>query len=221
MIHTDKRTQKEKIMPKKKKTKQLPAKTKKAPVEAPPKNLPELSEADRKEITKLKEAVNQHIVGELTDDGFTWNRYDGLGRDLLRLMKTTGLYSRKGGTYLLSQLINALPNPDTDSINAAYGMLAELAPSSATESMLCAQMVANHQLIMFQAMNAQRPELPMDIKDNYLNRLVKLQRLFNAQADTLHKLRNGGQQKMTVEHVHVNEGGQAIIGTVENKGGGA
>jgi len=34
----------------------------------------------------------------------------------------------------------------------------------------------------------------------------------------LQKIRTGGQQKMIVEHVHVNEGGQAIVGTV-NQGG--
>ncbi|MBO0332611.1 hypothetical protein J0X12_03235 [Sneathiella sp. CAU 1612] len=38
------------------------------------------------------------------------------------------------------------------------------------------------------------------------------------QMEALNKHRGKGQQKMTVEHVHVNEGGQAIIGTVEGGG---
>ena len=34
------------------------------------------------------------------------------------------------------------------------------------------------------------------------------------QVDTLRRLRNGGSKFMRVEHVHVNEGGQAVIGPV-------
>jgi hypothetical protein len=33
--------------------------------------------------------------------------------------------------------------------------------------------------------------------------------------EALKRYRTSGQQKMTVEHVHVHEGGQAIVGTVE------
>jgi hypothetical protein len=32
--------------------------------------------------------------------------------------------------------------------------------------------------------------------------------------ETLRRLRNGGSQVMRVEHVHINEGAQAIIGPV-------
>ena len=34
------------------------------------------------------------------------------------------------------------------------------------------------------------------------------------QVEALHRYRGKGQQKVTVEHVHVNAGGQAIVGTV-------
>jgi len=39
-------------------------------------------------------------------------------------------------------------------------------------------------------------------------------RTFIAQIEALKKYRTAGRQKMIVEHVHVNEGGQAIVGTV-------
>lgn len=39
--------------------------------------------------------------------------------------------------------------------------------------------------------------------------------------DTLNKYRGKGQQKMTVEHVHVHAGGQAIVGSIEQTGGGS
>ena len=48
---------------------------------------------------------------------------------------------------------------------------------------------------------------------------TKMLRTFIAQMDALKKYRTGGQQKMVVEHVHVNEGGQAIVGNINQKGG--
>src|SRR3974390_2166250 len=38
--------------------------------------------------------------------------------------------------------------------------------------------------------------------------------------ETLNRPRGKGQQKVVVEHVHVHEGGQAIVGNVESRGGG-
>ena len=41
-------------------------------------------------------------------------------------------------------------------------------------------------------------------------------RLFNEQLEAMAKLKGtSGQQRVTVEHVHVHGGGQAIVGTVE------
>jgi hypothetical protein len=37
----------------------------------------------------------------------------------------------------------------------------------------------------------------------------------------LKRYRTGGQQKVTVEHVTVNQGGQALVGSVTQGGGGA
>jgi hypothetical protein len=39
-------------------------------------------------------------------------------------------------------------------------------------------------------------------------------RTFTAQLEALQRYRGKGQQKVTVEHVNVNAGGQAIVGTV-------
>jgi hypothetical protein len=49
--------------------------------------------------------------------------------------------------------------------------------------------------------------------------LNKLARTYSMQMETLKRYRTGGQQKVTVEHVTVNAGGQAIVGYV-SKGGG-
>lgn len=58
---------------------------------------------------------------------------------------------------------------------------------------------------------------------NYLDKInlaTKLTRTFTAQMEALSKYRNKGKQKITVEHVEVKDGGQAIVGNVENRGGG-
>jgi hypothetical protein len=49
--------------------------------------------------------------------------------------------------------------------------------------------------------------------------LNKLARTFAAQVEALKKYRSAGEQTIKVQHVTVNDGGQAIVGNV-NKGGG-
>jgi hypothetical protein len=53
-----------------------------------------------------------------------------------------------------------------------------------------------------------------------LSQANKLGRTFSVLLDALNRHRGKGQQKVTVEHVHVHEGGQAIVGNVEAPGGG-
>ena len=48
----------------------------------------------------------------------------------------------------------------------------------------------------------------------------KLARTFATQLEALKRYRTGGTQKVTVEHVTVNAGGQAIVGNVTHGGGG-
>ena len=45
-----------------------------------------------------------------------------------------------------------------------------------------------------------------------------LARTFTTQMEALNRYRGKGQQKMTVEHVHVHKGGQAIVGAVQTRG---
>jgi hypothetical protein len=51
-------------------------------------------------------------------------------------------------------------------------------------------------------------------RDSASNAFNKLTRTFAAQVEALKRYRSGGEQKMTVQHVHVAEGGQAIVGNV-------
>jgi hypothetical protein len=55
-------------------------------------------------------------------------------------------------------------------------------------------------------------------QDSNGNLAVKLLRTFAAQTEALQRYRGKGQQKVTVEPVHT--GGQAIVGSVRQSGGG-
>src|SRR4051812_855420 len=46
------------------------------------------------------------------------------------------------------------------------------------------------------------------------NLAVKLLRTYTTQIEALAKLRRGGEQRVRIEHVHVHEGAQAIVGNV-------
>jgi hypothetical protein len=50
---------------------------------------------------------------------------------------------------------------------------------------------------------------------------ARLMRAYAIQVEVLRRLRHGGQQVVRVEHVHVNDGGQAVIGNVKNEDAGA
>ena len=48
---------------------------------------------------------------------------------------------------------------------------------------------------------------------------VKLLRTYTAQVEALARLRRGGEQRIIVQHAHIDDGGQAIVGAVNHPGG--
>jgi hypothetical protein len=84
------------------------------------------------------------------------------------------------------------------------------------EAMLAAQMAAVHNATMSSARRLDQADNIMQA-DSAERALNKLARTFTTQIEGLKRYRTGGQQRMTVKHVHVHEGGQAIVGNV---GGG-
>lgn len=102
--------------------------------------------------------------------------------------------------------------------NDAIAIIAEIAPKDGIEAMLATQMAAVHTAMMRHSrLMAGADTIPqLDVHEKVFN---KLGRTFTAQLEALRKHRHGGQQKMTVEHVTVEKGGQAIVGNV-TKGGG-
>jgi hypothetical protein len=54
-------------------------------------------------------------------------------------------------------------------------------------------------------------------RSNGFRRAARLMRAYAIQVEVLRRLRTGGQQVVRVEHVHVNDGGQAVIGNVQQQ----
>src|SRR5918993_729582 len=103
--------------------------------------------------------------------------------------------------------------------SAAIAALAGIGPRDETEGMLAAQMVAAHNAAMECYRRAMLPEQTHEGRKQSLDYANKLSRTYTTLLEALNRHRGKGQQKVTVEHVHVHSGGQAIVGAVETSGG--
>lgn len=93
-----------------------------------------------------------------------------------------------------------------------------LKPSDGAEGMLAQQMVGTHFAALDCLRRAALPNQTFEGRDMALKYAHKLMALYARQLETLNKHRGKGQQKVTVEHVRVEKGGQAIVGNVEAGG---
>lgn len=108
---------------------------------------------------------------------------------------------------------------DEENSNFLLSVVRAVQPRDELETLLAVQMGAIHAATMMMARRLNLVEtLPQqDAAERALN---KLARTYAVQMETLKRYRTGGQQKVTVEHVTVNAGGQAIVGAVAHGGRG-
>ncbi len=100
-------------------------------------------------------------------------------------------------------------------MNAALAMIAAVAPKDEIEGALAVQMACTHAVamaILGKLDSGFGPERRIATLASAASRLL---RAYVMQVEVLRRLRNGGQQFVRVEHVHVNDGGQAVIGNVK------
>jgi len=84
--------------------------------------------------------------------------------------------------------------------------------------MMAAQLVACHNASMECYRRAMIGEQTFEGRRENLSQANKLSRTYATLLKALNRRRGKGQQKVTVEHVHVHEGGQAIVGSVDGGG---
>ena len=101
---------------------------------------------------------------------------------------------------------------------SAVEALIGIKPQDEIEGMIGAQLIACHNASMECYRRAMLPDIPFDRRHGNLNSASKLSRTYATLLESLNRHREKGQQKVTVEHVHVHEGGQAIVGNVEAGG---
>lgn len=152
--------------------------------------------------------------------------HDDLFRFYAALEGTTGAGDPDLALPLINQVIRAVPvgatsnskNPDpVEQANIAAAMVHGIGPRDELEGMLAAQMATAHMLamdLMARATQAKHTETA----ERELNQATKLLRTFTAQMEALKRYRSRAKQTVIVKHVHVHEGGQAIVGDV-NRGG--
>ena len=113
---------------------------------------------------------------------------------------------------LLCQIVDASKASESGA-NFMLSVIKGIEPRDQIEAMLAAQMAAVHMASMtFARRLAHVENIPE--QDSAGRAFNKLTRTFSAQMSALKEYRSKGEQKMTVQHVHVAEGGQAIVGNV-------
>lgn len=93
-------------------------------------------------------------------------------------------------------------------------------PQDVIEGQLAAQMIACHNAAMDCYRRNMIPDQTFIGRQENMKQAAKLNRAYAGLVEALNRHRGKGQQKMTVEHVHVYEGGQAIVGQVTRPEGG-
>jgi hypothetical protein len=145
----------------------------------------------------------------------------GIGH--LLLMEALGTTEPDFVDGLLAQLANAATKGrvvDERGLNFMLAVVKGIEPRDQVEAMLAAQMATVHNATMtFARRLAHVDNIPQ--QDSAERAFNKLARTFATQTEALKRYRSGGEQTVRVEHVTVNEGGQAIVGNVTHGGRGS
>jgi hypothetical protein len=132
------------------------------------------------------------------------------------LMEALGTADHDFVDGLLRELANASSQDrrvDEGALNFLLAVIKGVKPKDQLEAMLSAQMAAIHMATMrFAQQLSQVGTIPQ--QDSAERALNKLARTFTTQIEALKRYRSGGEQKVTVQHVSVSDGGQAILGNV-------
>ena len=134
--------------------------------------------------------------------------------DMMRALGTDSAEFTDGVLRQLASAVSLGGGADEEAINFALAVIAGIEPKDELETMLAMQMAAIHLATMTFTRRLAHVET-LDQQHGSERALNKLARTFAMQLEALKRYRTGGEQKVVVQHVNVNEGGQAIVGTVD------
>lgn len=153
-----------------------------------------------------------------------------LARMNAKFCQLTGTTTKSGADRIINQMASILVWGRNDAVEkkvvAALDLVVELAPANATQALLAVQMLGVHEAALLFLQRATSEAQTFEGCDANVLRATRLMRLFSEQAELIARLKGKtSQQKVTVEHVHIHQGGQAIVGAVTttktDQGGGA
>lgn len=107
---------------------------------------------------------------------------------------------------LILQVSGSFRGVTQDSINQSNLTIAhflEFEPKDHAEALLIGQMISTHNLMTDFARRSLNPDLPLDLFNSLTSKVAKLGNLYAQQMQTLDRHRNGHQQKIEVQHLHV------------------
>ena len=121
---------------------------------------------------------------------------------------------------ITQQLIDAAASfHHGEAIGFLLSVIRAIKPRDHLEAMLAAQMASIHLAMMhFTNELAPDPNVPINIakQDSATRALTSFARTFASQVGALKHYRSGGEQRVTVQHFSVNDGGQAIVANVDH-----
>jgi hypothetical protein len=142
---------------------------------------------------------------------FVYSMLKGLG-------KATEDHSENHGFYPGSA--------DEVAFNAALAVIDGVRPKDEIEAMLAAHMAVTNIALLELVARTRGAITGHRYEGNGIKRLdvlgnltTKFMRTFTMQVEALARKRRKGEQNVTVKHVHVHAGGQAVVGNVSHRGG--
>lgn len=194
----------------------------------------------RKAVGRLREAAYQDIIADGMEGGGRVSRRlqaESLRNQASALLTTESVPAVVAGEVVGegTRFVDTLANPDTPAIEASLGRadllllnsrdITGMALDAATsvkagnslEKMLAHQMALAH-ASAFTLMDRALGQKDSVETARLTNASCRLMDTYQRALLTLQRLRTGGAQTVTVQHVHVGEGGQAVIGNVQTGG---
>ena len=146
---------------------------------------------------------------------------NGQSREWWRRLKNAfGTASSAFVAAALQQLIAAARLPTSGiceiAVNASLAFIEGAKPRDEIECALVIQMACTHSAAMA-VLNRLGGAAGGRTVAAMASAAARLLRAYAAQVEALRRLRNGGSQNVRVEHVYVNEGGQAVIGAERDR----
>ena len=127
---------------------------------------------------------------------------------LSRLAEAVGTADTEIAEFTLRMLASGLGRSDDTTLNAILAQMQEMKPRDAVERCLIIQMLLTaHKSV--QALSASNLTISPEEFEKKIASALRFMRLYLQQCEALRKLRNGGNQTITINHMNVDK---AVIG---------